>query len=96
MAKPVQESRRRSARIHSRLPVTLYFSSKATAGEQTASTVDVSNQGLRVQTGTALKAGQLVSVICPWGETPFGEYRVVWVRTSGSRRPTEAGLERVN
>jgi hypothetical protein len=96
MTHAAQEVHRRSGRIPSRLPITLRFTADDGTAEQVASTVDFSPHGLRIQTGTALKTGQSVSVVCPWGETPFGDYRVVWVRTAGAQRPTEAGLERMN
>lgn len=96
MTQAAQEVHRRAGRIPSRLPITLHFEVGEATAEQAASTIDFSPQGLRIQTGTALKLGQSVSVVCPWGETPFGNYRVVWVRTAGAHRPTEAGLERLN
>jgi hypothetical protein len=58
--------------------------------------VDISKEGLRVQTTAALSEGQIVYVLSSRGFSPLGYCRVVWVRELELARRNEAGLRVLN
>ena len=87
---------RRSRRKTERMPVTLLMKNQGQEFERSASTVDLSEQGLRVRTTAALSEGQIVYVLSSRGYSPLGYCRVVWVRESDQARRNEVGLKLMN
>ena len=89
---------RRSERRAQKLPVTVLAKSMGLEFEQPASTLNVSQKGLRILTdgpfdeARPLNPGQIVYVYGA-GDTRLGFCRVVWVHTDRSEDPSEAGLE---
>jgi hypothetical protein len=82
---------RRIERLSGVLPVTLHVESKGRRFEHPASTLDMSDRGLRIVTTTSLVAGQTLEVFS--SKALLGRCRVVWVTGGGSDRPSEVGLE---
>lgn len=73
------------------IPVTLRVVSRGRKYEHIASTLDLSDHGLRILTTTALTPGQTLEVFSD--RARIGNCRVVWVTGAGSDRPSEVGLE---
>jgi hypothetical protein len=73
------------------LPVTLHVESRGRKFEHPASTLDMSDRGLRIVTTTSLTAGQTLEVFS--SRARLGRCRVVWVTGGGTDRPSEVGLE---
>jgi seryl-tRNA synthetase len=73
------------------IPVTLRVVSRGRKYEHIASTLDLSDHGLRILTNTALVPGQTLEVFSD--RARIGNCRVVWVTGAGSDRPSEVGLE---
>jgi hypothetical protein len=73
------------------LPVTLHVESRGRKFEHPASTLDMSDRGLRIVTTTSLSAGQTLEVFS--SRALLGRCRVVWVSGGGTDRPSEVGLE---
>jgi hypothetical protein len=73
------------------IPVTLRVESKGRKYEHVASTLDISDRGLRILTTTSLTPGQTLEVYS--SRSLLGNCRVVWVTGAGSDRPSEVGLE---
>lgn len=73
------------------IPVTLRVESKGRKYEHVASTLDISDRGLRILTTTSLTPGQTLEVFS--NRSLLGNCRVVWVVGAGSDRPSEVGLE---
>ena len=88
-----QPERRRFERIPSRISVMLALKYKDGEFQQRTRTVDLSSGGLRIRTEPALNEGQVVYLFSDAGVLHPRYCRVVWVRTEGSDRPCEAGLE---
>jgi len=88
--------KRRSRRKTERIPVTLMLKDQGREFERSASTVDFSDEGLRVRTAAPLSEGQIVYVLASRGFIPLGYCRVVWVRETNLQRPNEAGLKLMN
>lgn len=84
---------RRFSRNSVRVPVDLVFGDLPGGPQSPASVVDVSEGGLRVQTGPSLIPGGLLQVFYEGKKKPFARCRVVWATTHGSAVPSEAGLE---
>jgi chorismate mutase len=82
---------RRRERWTGVIPVTLRVESKGRKYEHMASTLDISDRGLRILTTTALTPGQTLEVFS--SRSLLGNCRVVWVSGAGSDRPSEVGLE---
>ena len=82
---------RRTERRTGVIPVTLHIESKGRKYQQVASTLDVSERGLRILTVTSLMPGQTLAVYSQGAL--LGNCRVVWVTGAGSDRPSEVGLE---
>ena len=82
---------RRAERWAGVMPVSLLVERGGRKFEQIASTVDLSDLGMRIRTTTALSQGQTLEVFC-WGKR-VGCCRVVWVSAAGSDRPGEVGLQ---
>ncbi len=96
MAPDSGQIERRSRRKTERIPVTLLMKNQGQESERRASTVDRSEQGLRVRTTAALSEGQIVYVLSGRGYSPLGYCRVVWVREADRAQRKEAGLRLMN
>jgi hypothetical protein len=81
---------RRSKRIPARLRVTLLIDSPAGETAHPGVTLDLSEGGVRVQTGAALALAQSLGVVFSRNPEPC---RVAWVGALGSRQQGEAGLQ---
>jgi len=81
---------RRSERTARRVPIHLAVKDQGQNLLRTATTVNISKHGLRVQTNLMLHPGQAVYALPTAGKTPSGYCRVIWVNGQ------EAGLEVVN
>lgn len=84
---------RRFQRSYMRFPVDLVSFGTPGGFQAPASVVDMSQGGLRVQTGLPLIPGRLIHVFQGGEKGPFAFCRVVWTQTHGGARPSEAGLE---
>ena len=84
---------RRCERLPARIRITLRVGSEGHAIERIASAVDLSTHGVRVRTNLVLSPGQTLDLFSRGGRMRPVPGRVVWVRTSESNRPREAGLE---
>lgn len=82
---------RRMERWTGVIPVTLRVESKGRKYEHVASTLDISDRGLRILTTTSLTPGQTLEVYS--SRSRLGNCRVVWVTGAGSDQPSEVGLE---
>ncbi len=87
---------RRSERKPVRIAVLLLVDSESEQVEQEASTLDLSQHGLRVQSKVMLCPGQLVQIIPNEGPEYAVLSRVVWVGPASSDQGGEAGLEFLN
>jgi hypothetical protein len=81
---------RRSKRIPVRFRVTLMIDSPKGKTAHPGVTLDLSEGGVRVQTGAALALAQSLGVVFSRNPEPC---RVAWVGPVGSRQHGEAGLE---
>jgi hypothetical protein len=84
---------RRSERIHVKLPVALRVDSDREHIKHTASTIDLSSNGVRVCASAGLIPGQGVVIITDEGSKCSIPGRVVWVGPIGSRLEGHAGIE---
>ncbi len=91
MAEIAQPFPRKIERWTGVTPVTLRVESRGRKYEHLASTLDLSDRGLRILTTTALTPGQTLEVYSD--RARIGNCRVVWVTGAGSDRPSEVGLE---
>ena len=82
---------RKIERLSGVLPVTLHVEAKGRRFEHPASTLDMSDKGLRIVTNTSLSPGQTLDVFS--SRALLGRCRVVWVTGAGTDRPSEVGLE---
>jgi len=82
---------RRIERWSGVIPVTLHVESKGRKFDHPASTLDISDCGLRIVTTTSLIPGQTLEVYS--NRSRLGNCRVVWVTGGGTDRPSEVGLE---
>ena len=73
------------------IPITLRVEARGRKYEHLASTLDLSDHGLRILTNTSLTPGQTLDVFSD--RARIGHCRVVWVTGAGSDRPSEVGLE---
>ncbi|MEJ2010416.1 MAG: PilZ domain-containing protein [Acidobacteriota bacterium] len=83
----------RSPRVGKILPITLWDTSNANGRKWPGAILDLSDHGLRIATGTALREGQVVSVVVNDIGLCFKRCRVVWTRTVQAPRLDQAGLE---
>ncbi len=86
-------SARRFERIHVRMPVSLCVDSKGEGNGDTVSTVDLSNNGVRICSKTGLLPGQAVAVVTNSGQACTLPGRVVWIGPVGTRLEGQAGIE---
>jgi hypothetical protein len=82
---------RRMERWSGVLPITLHVEARGRRFEHPASTLDMSDRGLRIVTATSLTPGQTLDVYS--SRSLLGHCRVVWVTGAGTDRPSEVGLE---
>jgi PilZ domain len=75
---------RRSARVPAKLSIRLLLNGEDASPGRSAHTVDLSDRGLRIRTGSSLSAGATIR-IDSWGEDgrPMPS-RVVWVQQSAT------------
>ncbi len=93
MGAQLQHFPRREARVHKNLNLILMVKSEQGEKEETATTLDVGEHGLRVVTRLKLSRGQTVYAFTRHGRSRFGSCRVVWARQQPVRRLNEVGLE---
>ena len=86
-----QPTPRKIERLSGVLPITLHVEAKGRKFEHPASTLDISDKGLRIVTNTSLATGQTFDVYS--SRARLGRCRVVWVTGGGTDRPSEVGLE---
>lgn len=84
---------RRFRRNYVCFPVDLVFGEGASGLQAPASVIDISQGGLRVQTGPRLIPGGVLHVLLEGRRDPFARCRVVWSNTHGGALPSEARLE---
>ena len=85
---------RRSERIHVQMPVALHVDSNAQSDEHAVSTVDLSNNGVRVSAVPGLFPGQDVTIMVTIsGQQRTIPGRVVWVGLEGTRLDGQAGIQ---
>ena len=82
---------RQIERLSGVFPVTLQVEARGRKYEHPASTLDMSDRGLRIVTATSLIPGQTLEVFS--SRALLGRCRVVWVTGGGTDRPSEVGLE---
>jgi hypothetical protein len=83
----------RAPRVYKTLPMTLWDISTESARKCAGAVLDLSDHGLRVVTGKALRQGQLVSVLLSETGMCFKRCRVIWTRPFRRSQLSEAGLE---
>ncbi|HXW12890.1 MAG TPA: PilZ domain-containing protein [Terriglobia bacterium] len=84
---------RRWERALAAIPIRLVLKAENFKADDSATTVDVSLRGAKVQTRLALVPGEWVGLV-PKGEFPHAiPARVVWVKEDESNQGTLAGLE---
>ncbi len=83
----------RAPRVYKTLPMTLWEISAESARKCVGAVLDLSDHGLRVVTGEALRQGQLVSVLLSETGMCFKRCRVIWTRPFRRSQLSEAGLE---
>ena len=87
---------RREERINITLPLALPLGREG-GWVAPASTVDISQRGLRLRSNISFRPGQEVRVIVNQGTSGASSYRVVWARILESDNPRcEAGLVRLD
>jgi hypothetical protein len=67
-------------------------------GEKTmlpACLLDVSTEGLRIQTSVRLSVGELVNIQFEKAPSGLRQYEVVWTKAAGALYPGQAGLRAV-
>lgn len=84
---------RRFKRTYARVPVDLVSLSGSEGFSEIGSIRDISQGGLRVQTGPQLIEGRMLHVFLEGSTKPFASCRVVWSRSRGGGLPSEAGLQ---
>ena len=88
-----QLTARRSGRIHVRMPVTLCGDFESRSNEHTVSTVDFSNNGVRVCAKASLVPGQTVAISTNSEHRVTLAGHVVWIGPVGTRLEGQAGIE---
>lgn len=83
----------RSPRVCKTLPITLWEPSANRAKRWSGTILDLSDHGLRVETGADLSQGQMVSVLLSETGLCFKRCRVVWTRQFRVSEPSQAGLQ---
>ncbi|MBZ5515616.1 MAG: PilZ domain-containing protein [Acidobacteriia bacterium] len=75
------------------MPVSLCVDSKGQGNEHSVSTVDLSNNGVRVCAKAGLLPGQAVAIVTNSGQECSLPGRVVWIGPVGTRLEGQAGIE---
>lgn len=83
----------RSPRVRKTLPITLWKLSAENRERWPGATLDLSDHGLRIATGTPLRRGQIVTVFLNDTGLCFKRCRVIWTRPLRSAQMNQAGLE---
>jgi PilZ domain len=83
----------RAPRVSKTLPITMWEVPTESSRKSTGAVIDLSDHGLRVVTGKALRQGQLVSVLLSETGVCFKRCRVIWTRPFRRSQLSEAGLE---
>lgn len=96
METAVPFSTRNCQRVLRSLPITLLLKSKHAQCEYPASTVNMSEHGLRIQTWAELDRGQTLEVLTENTGSRLAHCRVVWVQRQECEPPFEAGLQILN
>ena len=96
METAVPFSTRNNQRVSRTLPITLLLDYKDSEIEHAASTVNMSERGLRIQTWAQLTCGQTLEVLTENTGSRLAHCRVVWVHQQDANPPFEAGLEILN
>ena len=84
---------RRSERIYVQMPLSLCVDSRTQSSGHTASTVDFSNNGVRVCADAGLFPGETVEIVTGSGQQRTLPGRIVWVGQVGTRLEGQAGIE---
>jgi len=87
-------TKRRSERQPAQIKVTLVI--EGNEAEQLASTMDLSQHGLRLQSDLSLAPGQPVGLLLSYNPSCVIGARVVWVGKADSAQAGQAGLEFLN
>lgn len=96
MEAAVPFSTRNHQRVPRTFPITLLLNSRTTGIEHPASTINMSESGLRIQTSAALDQGQTLDVLTENTGSRLAHCRVVWVQPQKSEPVYEAGLQILN
>ncbi|HEV2350203.1 MAG TPA: PilZ domain-containing protein [Terriglobia bacterium] len=96
METAVPFSTRNHERIFRTLPITLLLDYRDKETEYPASTINMSEHGLKIQTRAALDRGQTLEVLTENTGSRLAHCRVVWVHQQDSEPAFEAGLEILN
>lgn len=86
--------KRRSERKRVQISVTLLI--EGDEAEDRATSVDLSQYGLRLESDSTLAPGQAVGILLPTNPDCFIKARVVWVSKVDSAHVSQAGLEFLN
>jgi hypothetical protein len=90
MGASVSVDARQSRRIYAKLPVSLLIDTPGGTVTHSASTLDLSDRGLRVLTSAALAREQIVGIVLT--RRPE-RCRVAWAGEQGTLQAGQAGLE---
>jgi len=93
MGAQLQRLPRHEVRVRRNLSLVLVVKSESGEKEQTATTLDLAEHGLRVTTRLNLSEGQTVYAFSRQGRPQFGSCRVVWTHQQAENRLSEVGLE---
>jgi len=96
METAVPFSTRHNQRVPRTLPITLLLDQKDSEMEYPASTINISERGLKIQTWAELTRGEMLEVLTENSGSRLAHCRVVWVNHQDSGPPFEAGLEILN
>ncbi len=89
----ISSNARRWERESATVPIRLVLKAESFKADDSATTIDVSLGGAKVQTNLALVPGEWVGVV-PKGEFPHAiPARVIWAREDESSHWTLAGIE---
>ncbi len=83
----------RAPRVSKTMPVTMWEVPIESTRKSVGAVLDLSDHGLRVVTGKALRQGQLISVQISQTGVCFKRCRVIWTRPFRRSELSEAGLE---
>jgi len=96
METAVPFSTRNHQRVPRTFPITLLINSRTDGIEHPASTINMSENGLRIQTSAEIGQGQTLDVLTENAGSRLAHCRVVWVQPQNGEPIYEAGLEILN